>query len=76
MLELNKIYNMDCLEGMKMLDDKSVDLIIADPPYYRIMLRDYAGNKYEWDNQWDSFEKYIEWCKLLFIQFKRIIKDN
>ena len=33
MLELNKIYNMDCIEGMKQLDDFSIDLIITDPPY-------------------------------------------
>jgi len=33
MLELNKIYNMDCLEGMKLLDDNSVDSIVTDPPY-------------------------------------------
>jgi len=30
-LELNKIYCMDCLEGMKMLPDESVDLIITSP---------------------------------------------
>jgi len=33
MLELNKIYNMDCLEGMKLIDDNSIDLIVTDPPY-------------------------------------------
>ena len=33
MLELNKIYNMDCLEGLKQLEDNSVDLVITDPPY-------------------------------------------
>ena len=33
MLELNKIYNMDCLEGMKYIEDKSIDLVITDPPY-------------------------------------------
>lgn len=33
MLELNKLYNIDCLEGLKQLDDNSVDLIITDPPY-------------------------------------------
>ena len=32
-MELNKIYNLDCLEGMKQLEDDSVDLIITDPPY-------------------------------------------
>jgi DNA modification methylase len=33
LLELNRIYNMDCLEGMKLLDDNSVDSIVTDPPY-------------------------------------------
>ena len=33
MLELNKIYNMDCVEGMKLLDDNSIDSIVTDPPY-------------------------------------------
>ena len=33
MLELNKIYNMDCIEGMKQLDKNSIDTIITDPPY-------------------------------------------
>lgn len=33
MLELNKIYQMDCLEGLKLLDDNSIDLIITSPPY-------------------------------------------
>jgi DNA modification methylase len=32
-LEVNKIYNMDCLEGMKLLDDNSIDSIVTDPPY-------------------------------------------
>lgn len=33
MLELNKIYNMDCLELMKTLPDKYFDLALIDPPY-------------------------------------------
>lgn len=33
MLEVNKIYNMDCLEGMKILDDNSIDLVVTSPPY-------------------------------------------
>ena len=27
------IYNMDCLEAMKHMPDKSVDLVLTDPPY-------------------------------------------
>jgi len=33
MLPINKIYNMDCLEGMKQLPDESIDLVVTDPPY-------------------------------------------
>lgn len=33
MLELNKIYCCDVLEGLKQLDDESIDLIITSPPY-------------------------------------------
>ena len=31
-MELNKIYNEDCLEGMKNIPDKSVDMILCDLP--------------------------------------------
>ena len=37
---LNKIYNMDCLEGMRLLEKESVDLIITSPPYW-------VGKNYE-----------------------------
>ena len=33
MIELNKIYNEDCLEGMKRIPDGSVDCIVTSPPY-------------------------------------------
>jgi site-specific DNA-methyltransferase (adenine-specific) len=35
MLELNKIYNMDLVEGMRQIDDESISLVMADPPYAR-----------------------------------------
>ena len=60
MLEINKIYNMDCLEGMKLIDDRSIDMILCDLPYGRTQ------------NKWDSvipFEKLWE-------QYNRIIKEN
>ena len=33
MLEINRLYNMDCMEGMKQFPDKYFDLAIVDPPY-------------------------------------------
>lgn len=41
MLEFNKIYNMDCIDGMKMIPDGSVDLTVTSPPYDD--LRTYNG---------------------------------
>lgn len=32
-MEINKIYNEDCLELMRRMPDNSVDLILTDPPY-------------------------------------------
>jgi site-specific DNA-methyltransferase (adenine-specific) len=33
MIELNKIYNISCFDGLKLLDDNSIDLVITDSPY-------------------------------------------
>ena len=33
MIKVNDVYNMDCMEGIKLLEDKSIDLVIIDPPY-------------------------------------------
>jgi len=33
MLEKNKIHCMNCLEGLKQLEDNSIDLVLTDPPY-------------------------------------------
>lgn len=32
-VELDTIFNQDCLVGLKALPDKSIDLILTDPPY-------------------------------------------
>ena len=33
MLELNKVHKVDVMEGMRQLEDNSIDLIITSPPY-------------------------------------------
>ena len=60
MLDTNKIYNMDCFEGMKLINDKSIDLILSDPPYGELDL--------EWDKKPD--------LNKLFKEYNRIIKDD
>lgn len=61
MIEINKLYNDDCLHKMQFIDDKSIDAIITDLPYGQT-----ARNK------WDSVIPF----KPLWEQYERIIKDN
>lgn len=57
---INQIHNMDCLEGMKLLQDKSVDMILCDLPYGVTQ------------NKWDVVIPFDE----LWKQYERVIKDN
>lgn len=59
-MELNVIYNEDCLEGMKRIPDKSIDCIICDLPYNMTSMK------------WDSVIDLDE----LWEQYNRIIKDD
>ncbi len=59
-LKINEIYNMDCLEGMKLIDDKSVDMILCDLPYGTTACK------------WDTIIPF----EPLWEQYKRVIKDN
>ena len=47
MIETNKIYNMDCVDGLKLLDDESVDLTVTSPPYDN--LRTYNGFTFDFE---------------------------
>jgi len=47
-MELNKIYNMDCLEGLKLLEDNSINLVVTSPPYDG--LRTYNGYSFDFEN--------------------------
>lgn len=59
-MELNKIYNEECLEGMKRIEDKSVDMILCDLPY--------GMTECKWDT--------IIPLDKLWEQYERVIKDN
>ena len=64
-IELDHIYNMDCLEGMKHIPDQSIDAIICDLPYGVLN----KGNKH---TQWDSIIPFDK----LWEQYLRIAKPT
>lgn len=65
MIELDRIYNYDCLVGMTEIPDGSVDCIICDPPYGVL-------NKSSEGGSWDSIIPF----EPLWEQFLRVIKEN
>lgn len=62
---INKAFNFDCLKGMKIIPDKSVNLILCDLPYGVL-------NSKNPNAKWDSVLPFSE----LWEQYERIIKDN
>ncbi len=68
-MELNKVYNMDCIEYMKTLPNECIDLIIADVPYN--IGKDY-GNNSDKINHNDYLKNIHLWIK----EFNRILKNN
>lgn len=60
-MEYNYIKKGDCLELMKEIPDKSIDMILCDLPYEKL-------DKFKWDKNLNS--------ELMWEQYKRIIKDD
>lgn len=59
-MELNKIHNEDCLQGMKRIKDKSVDMVLCDLPYQSTA------------NKWDKRINQVD----LWEQYKRVLKTD
>jgi site-specific DNA-methyltransferase (adenine-specific) len=59
----------DCLELMPTLPDNSVDLVLTDPPYYKVKTE-------PWDRQWDTAAGFLAWLDKLLAEFQRVLKPN
>jgi site-specific DNA-methyltransferase (adenine-specific) len=65
--EYGKLYKSDSIEFIKKIEDESVDLIFADPPY--------NIKKDKWDI-FKSQDDYLEWCLLWIIESHRVLKNT
>lgn len=58
MIEIDRIYNDDCLEGMKRIDDFSIDAVICDPPF--------GATACKWDSvipldkMWEQYNRIVK----------------
>lgn len=66
---LNKVNNIDCIEGMKLLEDDTVDIIICDPPYN-------IGKDFGNDSDKQDIDDYLNWCDMWIKECFRILKSN
>ena len=67
MLEINKIYNMDCLNGLRKMDDNTIDLVVTSPPYnVDLGNNKYNKNPYNLYNDNKEHQEYISWLKEIF----------
>lgn len=63
----SELIEGDCLQIMPTLKTESFDLVIADPPYWKVV-----GEK--WDYQWRTEEDYIVWCGKWFSEVYRLLR--
>ena len=67
-MEINKIYNIDCFEGFKQMQDKSVNHTFTSPPYNRK-----RNDKYEHYD--DNIEDYFNWLCNVIDECLRVSKE-
>ena len=71
-MELNTIYNAECLEGLSTLPSNSIDCIVTSPPYWSL-------RSYEHEHQIgleDDFSDYVSRLLEVFAEAKRVLKKT
>lgn len=63
------LLNSDCLTALKTLPDNCIDLIVTDPPYYKVK-RD------AWDNQWATQAEFLSWLDNVALELWRVLKPS
>lgn len=63
----DQILHGNCLEILPQIPDKSIDLVILDPPYWKVISE-------KWDYNWRTQEDYANWCQKWLREIARVIK--
>ena len=78
-MQYNTIINIDCLEGLKSLDDESVDLIITSPPYNLGKSHHTGNNRFKAYTDYNDDmpeELYQKWQTEILNECYRVLKKN
>jgi len=82
-MTINKVYNIDCLVGLKKMKDESVDLIFTDPPYFQYRAKNVKGLKnhkdvvteFEFD-LYKTEEEYLAFLEEVVAECFRVAKPG
>lgn len=66
----SKIIQGDCQEVLESLEPDSFQTIIADPPYFQVLLEE------NWDNQWKTEEDYLNWTESWIKKAGNLLKTD
>ena len=66
-MKINVSINDDCISAMRKISDGSVDLVVADPPYWKVV-----GEK--WDYQWRTEKEYVAWSMQWITDVSRALR--
>ena len=74
------ILQGDCLKELKKIDDKSVDLVYLDPPFFTqkkhsLKSRD-NSKEYSFEDTWENIESYKNYIQERLVECKRVLKDT
>lgn len=72
MIELNTIYNEDCLETMKRMHNSFVDCLITDPPYGM----NYQSGRRKQKHEVIKNDNNSEWIDTIISEMYRVLKEN
>lgn len=67
MININTINCFEVVDGLKKIDDKSIDCIVTSPPYWK---------GFEYEAYFNSYMQYLNWCRDWLFQCKRILKPD
>ena len=73
-MQINKIHNMDCLEGLREIPRNSVDLVVTDPPY-GIGIKSQGGANSKL-NPWADICNASLWYTAWINECKRVLKPD
>ena len=87
-MEIDKIFNQDCIDGMKIIPDESIDLIVTSPPYNKNFYAPSGeickfwpalrGRQIAYDVYNDSMppQEYESWQKKIISECLRVLKPS